>query len=295
MCLHKSDKNYTRVPSLSSPRSSSFSPWIPDVSQSFQPSGYIIKAYLKLRKKTQQSVFPLKEVCVNGTILSTLLNPVNINMTLIDSIPRPNTTCLQAGKGTLGRVLPMVSIPPILLSLQAQNGKTGRRPQLWPPPAIHRPDPPSPPSPQSCGERTLPPPLLLTSREPPLHLWASGRGYLQPKASNMATESKGLHAYCTAGCWHLLPPSIRPPVSSSRPLAPPRSLKEIHCPCFLSCLPLPELGKQYSTKERKRTSCPFVRCAGQRCCLLHSTAWFLLLHTWTLFDGEKWKPLFAAY
>lgn len=42
--------------------------------------------------------------------------------------------------------------------------------------------------------------------------------------------------------------------------------------CFLSCLPLPMVEKQYSTKEKKRTSCPFVHCAGQTCCLLHSTA-----------------------
>lgn len=77
------------------------------------------------------------------------------------------------------------------------------------------------------------------------------------------------------------------PVSSSRPLAPPGSLKEIHCPCFLSCLPLPELGKQYSTKESEQTSCPFVHRAGQRCCLLHSPAWFLSLRTGTLFDGRK--------
>ncbi len=153
-----------------------------------------------------------------------------------------------------------------------------------------RPPPPPPPHPQSCGERTLPLFFSRPSSPPhitriPLHLWAWGRGYLRPKASNMATESKGLHACCTAGCWHLLPPHPLP-VSSSRPLAPPRSLKEIHCPCFLSCLPLPELGKQYSIKERKRTSCPFVRCVSQRCCLLHSTAWFLF-YTHRLFLMEK--------
>lgn len=121
--------------------------------------------------------------------------------------------------------------------------------------------------------------LILISQECPFHLWAWGRGYLRPKASNVATESKAFMPVARQGAGIYFP---HPPVSSLRPLAPPRSLKEIHCPCFLSCLPLPELGKQYSTKQKKGTSCAFVCCAGQKCCLLHSTAWILLPHIWTL-------------
>lgn len=103
--------------------------------------------------------------------------------------------------------------------------------------------PPSPPAPFFALL------LLLISQERPFHLWAWGKGYLQPKASNVATQSKAFMPVARQGAGIYFP---HPPVSSSRPLAPPRSLKEIHCPCFLSCLPLPELGKQYSTKLKKR-------------------------------------------
>lgn len=62
-----------------------------------------------------------------------------------------------------------------------------------------------------------------------LHLWAWGRGYLRAKASNMATESKGLHACCTAGCWHLLSPSapcfiLEAPSPTQEPKRNPLSL-----------------------------------------------------------------------
>lgn len=189
--------------------------------------------------------------------------------------------CLQAGKGTPGRVLYVVSIAPILLSLQAQDGKTGGRPQLWPPPAAHRPDPLLPLHltlkavvKELCPSPSLVPPLLLISRESPSICEPEGEDTCDQKPVTWQPSQKAFMPVARQGAGIYFPHHPLP-VSSSRPLAPPRSLKEIHRPCFLSCLPLPELGKQYSTKERKRTSCPFVRCAGQRCCLLHSTAWFL--------------------
>lgn len=62
---------------------------------------------------------------------------------------------VQAGKGPLGRVLSVVSVPPILLSLQEHNGETGTRLQLWPPPAVHKAA--SSPPPYTLNEkRTLP-------------------------------------------------------------------------------------------------------------------------------------------
>lgn len=190
-------------------------------------------------------------------------------------------------------MLYVVSIAPIVLTLQAQDGKAGWRPKPWPPPAVHRPVPLlrltlKAVVKELCPSSSLAPHITRI----PLHLWAWGRGYLRRKASNMATESKGLHACCTAGCWHLLPPSapcfiLEVPSPTHKPKRNPLS-------CFLSCLPLPKLGKQYSTKERKRTSCAFVRCAGQRCCLLLSAAQFLLLHT-ASFWWEKKKKLTSVF
>lgn len=115
------------------------------------------------------------------------------------------------------------------------------------------------------------------------------------KASNVATASKGLHACCTAGCWHLLPLPLYHPLLCfilKAPLAPPRSLKETHCPCFLSCLRLPELGKQYSTKERER-ELPVLLCVMQDkgavyCTPLRGSCFYT--HG-ALFDEEKRNPL----
>lgn len=41
-----------------------------------------------------------------------------------------------------------------------------------------------------------------------------------------------------------------PPSAPRFILAPPRSLKEIHCPCFLSCLPFPRVRKTIFHKKR---------------------------------------------
>lgn len=180
-------------------------------------------------------------------------NLIIVNMTLIDSIP-PKTTCLQAGKDTPGRMLWVVSIVPILLSLQAPEGNTGRRSQLIPPPLWASPSSSHPRSGPSLWE----PEAEDTCDQRPV-TWQPSQKASMP----VARQGAGIYF-------------PYPPVSSSRPLAPPGSLKEIHCPCFLSCLLLPKLGKQYSTNEKKRTSCPFVCCAGQRCCLLHC----LFLHFW---------------
>lgn len=65
------------------------------------------------------------------------------------------------------------------------------------------------------------------------------RNTCDQRVSSMATESKGLHACSSAGCWHLLPP-IRPLCFILKALSPTQEPeRKIHCPCFFSCLLLP--------------------------------------------------------
>lgn len=97
-----------------------------------------------------------------------------------------------------------------VLSLQA-DGMTGGR---GPTPTTTCHPQTRPPNPASTFSLL---PLLLISQEWPFHLWAWGRGYLGPKASNVATDSKGLLACRTAGRWHLLPPSARFILEASSP------------------------------------------------------------------------------
>lgn len=131
MCLHKSVKKYpwvpshnslwgffsiTRKPAYSSPQSSRL-----DSNQK--------NRVLELRTDKKKS---LKKF--NVTILSFKVNPLDINMTF-----SPPTGCLFMQEKALEGELCLVSVPAILLSLQAHNGKTGTWLQFWPPPAVHTP------------------------------------------------------------------------------------------------------------------------------------------------------------
>lgn len=111
-----------------------------------------------------------------------------------------------------------------------------------------------PPHPQSCGGKTFAPFLLLSV------LSSSYHGSPPPFASlredtcdqrpvTWQPSQKAFMPVARQGAGIYFP--RLPPVSSSRPLAPPRSLKEIHCPCFLSCLPLP-CKKNNISQKRKR-------------------------------------------
>lgn len=81
------------------------------------------------------------------------------------------------------------------------------------------------------------------------------------------------------------------PVSSSRPLTPPRSLKEIHCPLLSQLPPSSRVGKTIFHKKEQTnflSFCPLSRPKALfiaiRCVIPAST-----VNTWTLFDREKKK------
>lgn len=81
------------------------------------------------------------------------------------------------------------------------------------------------------------------------------------------------------------------PVSSLRPLTPPRSLKEIHCPLLSQLPPSSRVGKTIFHKKEQTnflSFCPLSRpkvlFIAIRCVIPAST-----VNTWTLFDREKKK------
>lgn len=145
--------------------------------------------------------------------------------------------------------------------------------------------------PQRCEKRTLLPLRCLPhiTRVPPTSICEpEGKDTCNQRVSNVATESKGLHVCYSAGCRHLFPLSALLVSSQSPPPDPPRSLQEMHCLCFLSCVPLPKLWNQFSTNKKKRTSCSFVHCAGQGCCLTHH------FHIYILTLHNRRKDLFLS-
>lgn len=121
---------------------------------------------------------------------------------------------------------------------------------------------------------------FLTFHEPPTWVW--GRGYLPSKVGN---KSKGLRDRCTVGRWHSLPPCA--PHFILEAFGPNQEPKRTLLSFAFSAASLfPSFKNNIPQKKSGVTSCPFVQFLGQRCCLLHSTAWFHHLYTWALFDGK---------
>lgn len=178
-----------------------------------------------------------------------------------------------------------------------------RQVQLWPPPAVLLP-----PSlhltfkavvKELCPSSSLRPSFLSLSREPPTPppptsiCEPEGEDTCDQKPVAWQQSQKASVPVARQGAG-IYSPTLHPlhplPVSSSRPLAPPLEPTR-NALSLLSQLPPSSRvrktifhKKRERERESKRTSCPFVRCPGQRCCLLHSTAWFLLqhTHTWTM-------------
>lgn len=112
-----------------------------------------------------------------------------------------------------------------------------------------------------------------------------GRGYLPSKVGNMGTSQKAFRDCYTLGRWHSRPPCA--PHFILEAFGPTQEPKRTLLSFAFSAASLfPSCENNIPQKESRETSCPFVRFLGQRCCLLHSTAWLHHLYTWTLFDGK---------
>lgn len=174
-----------------------------------------------------------------------------------------------------------------------------RQVQLWPPPAVLLP--PSSTSPLKLWWKNFAPLLLSARPSSPCHENPPPTSICEPEGEDTCDQKpvawqqsqKASVPVARQGAG-IYSPTLHPlhplPVSSSRPLAPPLEPTR-NALSLLSQLPPSSRvrktifhKKRERERESKRTSCPFVRCPGQRCCLLHSTAWFLLqhTHTWTM-------------
>lgn len=137
---------------------------------------------------------------------------------------------------------------------------------------------------QNCGKWPL---ALYRSPFTSLHLWVWGKEYLKYKVCKVSTIQKAFVIVTWWGAGIHFPHVL--PISSTRPLAPPRSLKELYCPLLSQLPPSSQAMKTIWLKKNSKkrvTSCPFVWFLGQRGCLLHSSAWFHRPYTWALFDGK---------
>lgn len=167
-----------------------------------------------------------------------------------------NTMCLEAagrppGEGGWGGCTWLQSHRPRYRFRIRMDGQTGIQLLTTTCRIPDNPPPPQPPPAALSFCRASSAPRI--TRAPPCICEPEGEDTCDQRPVTWQPSQK---AFCAGIYSPKAPPSTsrHPPRFHPRgPLAPPRSLEEIHCPrpCFLSCLPPPDLQKQDSSEERK--------------------------------------------
>lgn len=129
-----------------------------------------------------------------------------------------------------------------------------------------------------CPSSSLILPLLLISRGASSICEPEGEDTCEYRPVTWQPSQKAFMLVARQGAGIYFPHP--PPAPSPRPLAPPRSLKEIHCPCFLSCLPLPALEKNQHISQKRKGELPVllfvVQARGAAYCTLQPDSFFYI-------------------